>query len=142
MRAPVHKVALLALAYRELARPYEGGSVDDMSLLVKMAAEALDSDYELQLAEIMEHPDRRLPLIIDLFEVDPLRAEALVHAFPPADGWPLTDPVRWNAVEETMVWLESEGLTTKPSTVNEIALAAYVQATGRSLRKVTDEWAD
>jgi hypothetical protein len=135
-------VALLALAYRELAQPYEGGSLSDMSLLVKMGADALDSEYELQLAQVMEHADRRLPLIADLSEVDPVRAEALLHAFAPTDGWSVADWTRWNAVEEAMEWFESMGLTANPSTATEVALAAYAMATGESLQAVKAQWAD
>jgi hypothetical protein len=129
--APVENVAVLALVYRELAQPF-GNSAREMSLLAKMGADGLaDSAYEWLLAEAMEQPDKLLPLIADLSAVDPLRAEAMLHAFPPDDGLPEEDWAcafrrRWDDVETAMRWLESEGLTTPSDQVNAVAATAYV----------------
>jgi hypothetical protein len=141
--APVQKVAVLALVYRELAQRYDG---KDLSVLGKMGADALqDEPIEWDLHEAMRHPYRLLPLIAELAEVDPLRAEAMLHAFPPVgalpgDEWASEFLGRWGKVRETMNWLEREGLTTSVSELDEIAYAAYALATGRRVSDVRAEW--
>jgi hypothetical protein len=142
--APVQKVALLALVYRELAQTYDG---KELSLLGEMGADALlDSEYDWELQEMVRHPYRLLPLIAELAETDPLRAEALLHAFPPigalpGDEWASEFLGRWEKVREAMEWLEREGLTTPVSELDEIAYAAYALATGRRVSDVRAEWA-
>jgi hypothetical protein len=71
-----------------------------------------------------------LPLAADFSPVAPLRAEALLHAFPPEDGppdadWALPFRRRWGEVENAMRWLESEGLTMPSDDVDAVAAAAY-----------------
>lgn len=130
MLAPVENVATLALVYRELAQPF-GDSTREMSLLGKMGADALaGSEHEWLLAEAMEQPDKLLPLVAELSPVDPLRAEALLHAFPPGDGlaeagwaWPYRR--RWDEIEAAMRWLEGEGLTTPREAVDAVAATAF-----------------
>jgi hypothetical protein len=130
--------------YRELAEPYDG---KELSLLGKMGADALqDSKYEWALAEAMRHPYRLLPLIAELAETDPLRAEAMLHAFSPTDAlpgdeWATQFLRRWEKVRKAMAWLENEGLTTPISELDEIAYAAYALATGRDVSDVRADWA-
>jgi hypothetical protein len=71
------------------------------------------------------------PACSDLSDVDPLRAEALLHAFPPADGLPEADWAwpyrrRWDDVETAMRWLETEGLTASSIDVDAVAATAYL----------------
>lgn len=95
---PYANIAVLALVYRELAQPAE--STRDISVLGKMGFDALlgfdaaDSEFEWMLSEAAERPYKLLPLIEELSEVEPLRAEALLHAFPPSDGLP-NEPSAW-----------------------------------------------
>lgn len=111
-----------------------------MSLLGRMGADALaKSEYEALLAEAMEQPDKLLPLVADLSDVDPLRAEALLHAFPPGDGlpeagWARPYRCRWTDVEAAMQWLASEGVTASSNEIDAVAAAALeLMSRGRNL---------
>jgi hypothetical protein len=142
--AQVETVAVLALAYAGLAKGSTTGArvgfdnlIDDLdndpgsvSLLTMIASDSLtDVDWEI-VSLAFEDPAALRTLILNFAESDPLRAEALAHAWPDE----LTpSPVamrylaRWEQVEEFMEFLREEGVET---TRDDVALVADV-ATGR-----------
>lgn len=130
MSGGVEKVALLALAYRELFAPATGYP-DDLSLIAKMVAETLDDDLELLLVEAADDPARLRRIAADLAPVEPIRAEALLHAFPADESeraWTRAARRRWREVEQTMEVFASLGLASSRSEVDAIAEQACALA--------------
>lgn len=127
----VEKVALLALAYRELLSPATGGP-DDLSLIAKMVADTLDDELELLLSEASEHPAQLRAVLRDLAPVVPIRVEAMAHALLLVDlldkAWARPFLARWRAVRRTMRMFEDMGLNATRPAVNAIAEEAYAVA--------------
>jgi hypothetical protein len=85
------------------------------------------------------------PLFADLAELDPRRAEALVHAWPedaPAAPVSLEILRRWEEVEEAMDSFRELGITATRDDVMAIASRAYRGATGGSLNETIGHYAD
>lgn len=127
MRSPL-TVAALALAYTELAEPCEGA--DDLSLLAKIAADiATEADWEVIAA--LSKPAALPAIAAELNAVDPVRAEALFHAWPPDSPQPpgaWQEPYsgrRWREVEDAMDTLRELGLTASRAEVERVAAAAW-----------------
>lgn len=147
----VREVALLALIYREcyLNRRDSPDAIGDdldtcpgeVSWLTMIALHRLtESDWTLLAA--LEEPSDFLPLARRL---DPLRAEALMHAVPPKGrcsqrAW--ADPYRerWGHVRSRMRQFEGEGLTSTRDTLDSLAAAAWMAATGDSFEQYADRW--
>lgn len=151
---PVEKVALLALTYRELynARYTRPDSLLDdfenglgMGLLGMMGSQSL-SELDWFVIEAMEDPETLPALASDLVALDPIRAEALLHAWPPGGQIPavrsLAEFNRWEEVETAMREFSELGVTMSRSDVDALARRSYAQATGQRLEDVLDEWGD
>ena len=132
--ASAETVGLLALTYAELSSP--ATSSDDASgLLVKMATDTL-TDLDALIVDAMGKLDQLCGLLVELAWWDPLRYEALLHAWPfapdpPPDGlpWQQYSRDRWDEVEAAMrLWL-AQGITASRDVVNELAQDFYEQAT-------------
>ena len=112
MREPKPRaVALLALAYRELASEYNGG---ELSLGAKMVHDLLPLEEDA-LFEAFEDSELLAAVLPDLAEVAPVRAEAVLHAFPPGNPalvgeWARPFVVRWDEVEGEMTALVALGV--------------------------------
>jgi hypothetical protein len=130
---PAENVALLALMYREKHSPW-WEFTDDLSLLGKQVRdEPLPEIDEF----ILNHMDKveELAEMVELAGLDPLRYEALLHAWPPGpnndpppeEGFDRTlfTPERWEEVEDAMWQIYASGITHRPSFVNAIFEEAY-----------------
>src|SRR4051812_6813660 len=73
-------VAFLAIAYRELSQPAD--CVGDLSLIARAAAGVLMGDTDNAIFEALEPPEVLPALLPDLASLEPVRVEALLHAFP------------------------------------------------------------
>lgn len=130
------KVALLALAYRELSAPCSGFPGDE-GLLVKMAADSL-GDLDAQVIDAMASLDQLSALAVAFAEFDSLRYEALLHAWPPGDDPPPEvgfdrahfTPARWDEVESEMRRFRALGITASRDVVEQVAQEAYALAGG------------
>src|SRR5918994_4017397 len=93
--ANVESVALLALTYSELARPSATGVrtgprdiVDDLDAipnqvsLLQMVGSSTLGGVDWKIVEALGHGQALAALYADLADLDPLRAEALLHAWP------------------------------------------------------------
>jgi CO/xanthine dehydrogenase Mo-binding subunit len=116
---------------RDLAAP--GEDADDMSLLTKIATDAAEA-VDWDIVEAIGVPDVLPAVVADLLEHDPLRGEALLHAWPddapqPAGVCPEQySGERWHAVEAEMERLRAEGLTASRAQVELVALSAWERA--------------
>ena len=131
-------IALLTLAYRDLAAPAD--RLDDLTVAAfvlnrELFTEPTDDAIFEALAEAQDHPELLSTLLPELAPLVPERVEALVHAFwdgdePPSETW--ADPFRsrWQKVEDHMILLAGFGFATRPSELRKIACAAYTAATG------------
>jgi hypothetical protein len=152
---PVEKVALLALVYRELYNARHTGPnslLDDfescpgeVSLLGMMGSQSL-SELDWFVIEAMEDPETLPALASDLAALDPVRSEALLHAWPLGEQMPavrsLAEFNRWEEVETAMREFSELGVTMSRSDVDALARRSYAQATGQRLEDVLDEWCD
>jgi hypothetical protein len=150
----VERVALLALVYREFAKGCSVGArtepsdlYDDLqatpgslSLLTIVGSTNLPS-LDWAIVRALDQPEQLPELAAALVDYDPLRYEALLHAWPkdapePAAG--LLYLERWDEIEEAIAALEATGLTATRDDVEDAALDAYVSATGASLDESLD----
>jgi hypothetical protein len=151
---PVEKVAILALVYRELYNTRHTGPdslLDDfencleVSLLGMMGSQSL-SELDWFVIEAMEEPETLPALASDLAALDPIRGEALLHAWPPGEQMPavrsLAEFNRWEEVEKAMREFGELGVTMGRSDVDALARRSYAQATGQRLEDVRDEWGE
>jgi len=143
----VEAVALRSLAYTELGRGCSTGPreefadlVEDfenqhegISLLTMIASEAFgESDW--RIVRQFERPKTLPGLVKYLAPFDPVRAEALLHAWPedaperPTPGT-LDGLDRWQEVEEAMDRFRDLGITTSREDVDLVA----ARAAGREL---------
>jgi hypothetical protein len=145
---PPHKTAALALIYRDLyfANVYSAEEViefceeapGELGPLAKYAAMSLTEADWFTLRIFEEYPDQIASWANRVHEIDPARAEALLHFWPKenslppfGDGW--TYPYigsRWDEVEAAMLFLESRGLTAKRDEVDEVARQAWISMGG------------
>lgn len=145
-------VALLALIYREqyLARRTGLDSVADdldtcpgeVSWLTMIAVHRL-TEYDWELLSELRGSSDFLRLARG---VDPLRAEALMHAAPPngcCSQRPWAEPYRerWGAVRARMRLFEQEGITATRDDLDSVAAAAWMAATGDTFEQYADAWA-
>jgi hypothetical protein len=147
----VREVALLALLYREnyLAGRTELDSIatdqevcpGELSWLTMIGSYTLTpSDWAI-LGDLDERSDfLRLARI-----VDPLRAEALMHAAPPngrCSRKPWADPyrARWGPVRARMRLFEQEGYTATRDELDSLAAHAWIAATGDTFAQYADAW--
>jgi hypothetical protein len=150
---PAEKVALLALVYAQLymARHSDPDNLledfevcrGEVTLAAMIGSQAAEP-FDWFLIRAMDDPAALRATARDVAEVDPLRAEALLHAWPPeADGpndaWALRyGGERWTQVEQVMEQLRADGLTTSREDVNAIACRAYAEAVGVPFTVVLD----
>lgn len=139
-------VAALALTYREANAPWDSfGFSAIASIFLHHLEESGDYDYDLVILDLIEEqPARRLAiaraLATETLWDNPARAEAIIHAWPLADGGPprarWAKPfrgARWLAVEHEMRTLLNTGLAVPRGHVDAIAEAAYASAGGTPL---------
>jgi hypothetical protein len=122
MPVPIENVAILALVYRTLWRErYESPEnlTDDfeacpggISFLGMIGSQYLQ-ETDWGIVRIMDESGSPTRLADDLAPIDPLRTEALLHAWPddprddlPEDGWAAQVLERWPLVEAMMAGLE------------------------------------
>lgn len=148
----VEQVALLALVLREVSNARHTGPEGlledfeacrgEVNLATLISAELL-TETDWFVVQAMDTGANLNPLAEDL---DAVRAEALLHAWPseapPPEGeWTLPYGAdRWAAVEEAMQQFRGEGLTASRDRVEQIAVAAYRAATGVSYEEYLDEY--
>lgn len=143
---PVEKVALLALVYRELYNARHTGPdslLDDfetcpgeVSLLGMMGSQSL-TGLDWFVIEAMERPELTNNLAGDLAALDPIRAEALLHAWPGEQisaVRSLAEFRRWEEVETAMREFSELGVTMSRSDVAALAYRSYAQATAQTAR--------
>jgi hypothetical protein len=149
----VQTVGLLALVYRELYKArYEGPSnlIEDFetcpgetSLLLAIGSAALP-EFDWTIVGALDHPETLPALVEELYEFDPRRAEALLHAWPSEAILSRVVPFeflsRWEAVEETMAELCDLGIATPRDDVIDLAASAYCAATGATYDKAIDRY--
>lgn len=145
----VEGVATLSLIYREHHNAHHSGAdgvLEDLevcpgevNLATMIGSEHLD-ELDWLVVRAMGTGGDLNPLAADL---DAVRAEALLHAWPvdapPPDG-PWTLPFgadRWAAVEEAMQKLRGDGLTTSRDRVGLIAEYAFRAETGMTYDEYT-----
>ncbi len=150
------RAAWLALLYRACEQNHHTGiasHLDDLGSypgeisLATLEASRIFSDLDWQLVSLLI--DRREHVIATaqllLSEGDGLRAEALLQALgdpsPPEAGWAACfGGERWESVRQAMAGLAQGGLTMSMDAVEELAVAAYKQLTGRSYEDYLDEY--
>lgn len=107
-----------------------------------MGSQAL-TDLDWLLVRAMDKPELFRNGCFDLADLDPMRAEALVHLKflePLWSAWALRfTGERWFEVEEEMQRLRDEGLVTSRTDVESAAMRAYAEASGLPLEAVLDE---
>jgi hypothetical protein len=157
------RVAIAALTYHELWRnwscvgPRENGSEivydldngrEDISLLTMVgSSEATELDWVIVRA--LDRPDVLASL---LKEVEPWRAEAILHALAAGGGWgarfaippeiAATAALRWEEVEEAMEQWREFGIAATRKDVFEVYVGAMEAATGRSLAAIVYDFVD
>jgi hypothetical protein len=141
-------VAALALTYRELHNAHilspkdfvddREAMPDELGLLVRaVASQMTDLDW-LVLKTFDDASGSWAVVAEDVHGVDPARAEAMLHAWPPEGGLP---PIgaswtfgmtgeRWEAVDAAMLHLEARGLLANREDIDHTARRAYVAVTG------------
>jgi hypothetical protein len=147
----VREVALLALLYREnyLARRTGLDSITEdaevcpgeLSWLSMIGAEAL-TEYDWAIIRGLDGPSDFLRLARI---VDPLRAEALMHAVPPngrCSRRPWAEPCRerWGYVRSRIRLFEQEGYTATRDDLESLAAQAWMAATGDTFEQYADAW--
>ena len=148
----VRDVALLALIYREAYRnrweDLDSIATDqdvcpgELSWLSMIAADRLTTSDWAIVRDLDEPSDfLRLARI-----VDPLRAEALMHAVPPngrcsRKRWAEPIRERWGRVRSRMRQFEQEGITTIRDDLDAVAADAWMRATGDTFEQYADAWA-
>lgn len=131
---PAEKVALLALVYREFEA---GARAKGTSLLKRMALHDL-TELDALIVHHMDKVEELAELMVALADVDELRYEALLHAWPPG---PNEDPPpdrpcnpallareRWQDVEDAMAGIYATGVTHSLEYVNVIFEEAHAAA--------------
>jgi hypothetical protein len=165
MTDEVARVALLALTYRELAKNYSvvGPRVDgseivydldsgreDVSLLTLLGSNAM-GELDWIVVRAFDRPDVLASLTADLVEVEPVRAEAILHAIaevgdrnagPVPTGRALAAAERWEEVEEAMDALRDLGIAGTRDEVFEMYVGAMQEATGRTRDKIVYDFVD
>jgi hypothetical protein len=150
-------VAALALTYRELHSAHilsEKDFVDDreampdeLGLLVRAVASQL-VDLDWLVLRTFENANCSWAVVAqDVYTVDPARAEAMLHSWPPEGGLPPIGAAwtfnlvgqRWEAVDAAMLHLEARGLLVNPTDIDIEARSAYVEVTGDNN---LDAWID
>ena len=150
MRA-IRDVALLALLYRH-AYTNRWECIDDIATDQEIAPGelgwlsmmvALLPDYDWQVIAKLEEP-------ADTFErvarrLDPLRAEAVLHALPPNGAYPTRawgEPFRerWGQVRQRMRQFHCEGYTAPSDDLHLVASDAYRRATGGTFSDYLDAY--
>lgn len=130
---PAEKVALLALVYRE----FEAGARAKGTSLLKWMALHDPNELDALIFETMDKVEELAVLMVALADVDELRYEALLHAWPPGPNgdpppegpnWVRYGGVRWTEVEDAMWQIYATGVTQSPEYVNVIAEEAYAAA--------------
>jgi hypothetical protein len=141
-------VAALALTYRELHNAHvlspqdfvddREGNPDELGLLVRaVASQMTDVDW-LVLRTFDDANGSWAVVAEDVHNVDPARAEAMLHAWPPERGLPPLGAAwtfgyigeRWEAVDAAMLHLEARGLLANREDIESTARGAYVAVTG------------
>jgi hypothetical protein len=145
-------VALLALIYREqyLERRQGLDSIADdlescpgeVSWLTMIAVDRL-TPGDWALLRKLDEPSDFLRLAR---RVDPLRAEALLHAVPPNGRcslklWAAPYLARWGQVQELMLQLQQEGYTVKRDDLESRAVGAWMGATGDTPQQYVEKFA-
>jgi hypothetical protein len=147
----LREVALLALLYREnyIARRTGLDSIGqdqevcpgELSWLTMIGADAL-TEYDWAIINDLDQPSdfSRLARI-----VDPLRAEALLHAVPPngrCSRKPWAEPyrARWGQVRSRMRLFEQEGYTATRDDLDSLAARAWMAATGDTFEQYANAW--
>ena len=162
MTDEVERVAIVALVYHELRRNWScvGPRVDgseivydfdngreDMSLLTMWGSSAM-SDLDWVIIRALERPDVLSSLLV---EVEPWRAEAILHALAAGGGWEgvaipahlsLAAGERWMDVEETMERWRDLGITATRNDVDDTYLSAMEVGTGRSREDIEYDFID
>lgn len=146
----VRNVALLALLYREAHRARWEGIDDiatdqdicpgDLSWLAMLAAELPARDWAV--IRTLDDADDFEPVARCL---DPLRAEAVLHAAPPHGRYPRGrwgEPyrARWGRVRARMRLFEQEGYTARGDDLDAIAARAWMAATGDTFDEYAERW--
>jgi hypothetical protein len=143
-------VAALALTFRELygahitspeglLEDYEC-MPDELGLLVRAVASQLtDLDWlVLETFDSVPVDGSWAIVAADVHGVDPARAEAMLHSWPPEAGLPPLGAAwtygllgeRWEAVDAAMLHLEARGLMANREDIDTTARRAYVEVTG------------
>lgn len=148
----VQRVALLALVFQTVGRhpdPDPLGCLEDVEVapgelsLLYLTSTTHLSELDWALLRIRAWRPQALPEIAEVLAIaDPLRAEALLHAWPPEAPPPPREAFeeRWQKVETAMQDLRDDGLTASRTDVNAIAFSAYAEASGKTLDEVFDEF--
>jgi hypothetical protein len=152
-------IAALALTYRELHRAHITSpqdfvddrecNPDELGLLVRaVAGQMTDLDW-LVLKTFDGDPAEESWAVVaeDVHAVDPARAEAMLHSWPPERGLPPIGAAwtfgyvgeRWEAVDAAMLHLEARGLLANREDIDSTARRTYVSATGDDN---LDAWVD
>jgi hypothetical protein len=150
------RAAQLALLYRACEQNHHTGvlsHLDDLDScpgeisLATLEAAHIFSDLDWQLVLVLiERPDDVVATAeLLLLEDDVLRSEAFLHASdipsPPEAAWAARFAAsRWQDVRQAMTVLVRDGVTAGMDAVEELAVAAYAELTGRSYRDYTDEY--
>ena len=148
----VREVALLALLYREnyLARRTGLDSIADdqevcpgeLSWLTMIGADTL-TEYDWAIIGDLDGPSDFLRLART---VDPLRAEALLHAVPPNGRcshkpWAEHYRSRWGYVRSRIRLFEQEGYTATRDVLESLAARTWMAATGDTFEQYAEQWA-
>lgn len=165
MTDEVERVALLALTYRELWRNWscvgprtDGSEIvddldngrEDLSLLTLMGSRAM-SDLDWVVIRTLDRPDVLASLLKDIVEIEPWRAEAILHTLAAGDGWSatsvpaglaLTTAERWTEVEEAMNALRELGIAATRDDAFELYVGAVEDATGEPRAAIVYDFVD
>jgi hypothetical protein len=95
------------------------------------------TELDALIVTCMDKVEELAELMVALADVDELRYEALLHAWPPGPNgdpppesraWRSYSGDRWNDVEDAMWEIYATGITHSPECVNVIAEEAYAAA--------------
>jgi hypothetical protein len=157
MTGGVEKVALLALVYRELSQYCSVGprtgpldiledieSGDEELNLIRMIGSTHASALDWAIVRLLTDPDEEelREFASGLRDYDPLRFEALLHAWPDDVRMPgsrLEQIERWEEVEEAMERFAALGLTLPFHDAFNNYIDAAAQLSGRGRDEVLDE---
>jgi hypothetical protein len=119
-------VALVALALRELSAPAD--HLHGLSMGARAVSDLLMTRDDDVFFEALEDPLVLAESMAPLADTAPLRAEALVHAFPVLrrenEPWMEQFRERWHDVEREMATLVDLGIATGGDGVNALAAIA------------------